>query len=182
LGAHFDLTLEPGQEPHPAVFLDKPFTGSLPDLRGIPISPYRPDRGDFTRADPLRDDGIWIIPLSAAPLRSELPANPVEGKPIHKGKYQTLNLGSEPPVFHHIVHYLLAVREQPYLTLVTRSDIGSHPRLLHNLKANMSTLMHHPLAPEFVFCTPAEAMARLGCVAAPEGVSTVKDYELLVST
>jgi hypothetical protein len=80
------------------------------------------------------------------------------------------------------MHYLLAVQERPYLALVTRSDVGSHPRLLHNVKANMSTLIHHPMAPEFVFCTPAEAVAHLGCLEGSERVNMAEDAPLLPST
>jgi len=149
LGVKFDLTLEPGQLPRPAVFPDKPFSGSLPDLRGIPVRPYRPQTDLFTRSDPS-GAGIWTIPLSAGPLNS--------GAGEGQAEYQTLNFGCEPVTFFHIARYILTRFDRPYLTLVMRSDVGVHPRLLRNMQINLSNIINHPMAPRFVFCTPPEAM------------------------
>lgn len=162
LGADFDLTLEPGQEPRLAVFPDKPFTGSLPDLTAIPVHPYRPDRSDFRKSDPVRNDGIWIIPLSAGPVSEDFALVTTDGKQTKKRRYQTLNLACEPEQFRQIMHNVLTTLDRPYLTLVTRSDIGSCPRMLRNLKVNFSNIIRHPMVKQFVFCTPADAMARLG--------------------
>ena len=62
LGARFDLTLEPGLQGGP---LDKPFTGELPDLGGVPRYPYRPAKSDFRTPGSYLKRRLWAIPLSA---------------------------------------------------------------------------------------------------------------------
>jgi hypothetical protein len=47
LGVRFDLTVEPGMKPAPALVLKELHTGSLPDYTVTPRRPYRPAREDF---------------------------------------------------------------------------------------------------------------------------------------
>jgi glycosyltransferase involved in cell wall biosynthesis len=161
LGAEFDLTLEPGQEPWPALFRRKPFSGRWPDLRVIPVTPYHPDSIDFSKSDPFRDDGIWVIPLSAAPMIEQSGRRRGREQLARQVKYQTLNLACEPEIFFFIANDVLTYLDRPYLTLIAKSAIGSYPRLLRNMKINLSHIVRHPMTRHFVFCTPAEAMRRL---------------------
>lgn len=62
LGARFDLTLEPGLS---GGLLDKPLTGSLSDLAGVPRHPYRPSKSDFRTPGSYLKRRLWAIPLSA---------------------------------------------------------------------------------------------------------------------
>ena len=123
----------------------------------LPFMPYRPSTGDFTIPDPSRNKGLWIIPLSSA----RETASRLNGRRA-MSNYKPFNLESAPDEFEWLMNKTLFTLERPYLALTVSSAIGVKPRLLRNVKMNFSSLLMHPLADRFVFCTPAEALGMLG--------------------
>jgi len=169
MGAQYDLTPEPGYPRQPASLMMKivgeKFTDDLPDFRTVPHEPYRPSAADFSVADPVKTDGLWIIPLTTGMI------SPKGGRlerlyarmfrPAHLRPWNaTLNLNQRPDHFRIMLYQWLETAR--YLAPVMRSDIFTVRAHAENLKANLETLLSHPKAADFVFTTPQEAMCALG--------------------
>ena len=171
LGAKFDLTVEPGFKIKKRLFPEDYYSAPLPDYDHCPKTPYRPLKSDFTKPDPNREDGIWVIPMSTgfvtykfgklATLTKKLFA-PDDLKP----RCVTLNLARGMNGFRSVMEDLLESLKRPYLALVVRSDVYGNspggPTDPENMKMNMDYIMNHPLVKRFVFSTPREAMSMMG--------------------
>jgi hypothetical protein len=73
-----------------------------------------------------------------------------------------LLLNTSPWVMGQAVDKLLAGLRPPYLALPVRTDVGSNPFELSNMKQNFSHLMSHPSVKRFVFTTPNELIKQVG--------------------
>lgn len=148
LGVRYDLTLEPGQSARPAYFLDKPFTGSLPDYRNVPQTPYRPSELDFRTPGHASCRSIWELPISSGETAAT--------------DYLTLNLAHESETFCDVMDGLLETLVQPYLALVMRSAILNYEQPSRNLMRTLDCMLAHRCVKSFVFSTPAESLQHLG--------------------
>jgi hypothetical protein len=163
LGARFDLTLEPGKPTQPSYHLDKPYTGSLPDYRGVPAAPYHPSPSDYRRPDPDAREGLWMIPQSCAavdalgPLRKLFSRLTGPGRLAAPGS-QTLNLERPPAFFRLQADTVLARLGNPHLAIVLRSDLFTRPKGVRNLQRNLDFLLSRPETRDFRFATPEECM------------------------
>jgi hypothetical protein len=62
-----------------------------------------------------------------------------------------------PDTFDRLVDRALRRMRRPYLAFAIRTDRN----LTRKVAGNIETLLTHPAAPRFRFCTPAEALAML---------------------
>lgn len=166
LGARFDLTVEPGHPSVPTLRGRAPFTGVIPSYTGAPKHPYRPSLADFRVADPNRKDGLWAIPISTTTMSHELSVlrklvyrffDAEKLRPVHL----TLFLNLDPGFFGRSINYLLKSLESPHLSLKVRTDSFIKPDQRRNVEENLQCLMSHPRRKDFLFSTPAEAIALL---------------------
>ena len=170
LGARFDLTPEPGLNLKKRAFDAQLYTAPLPNYDHVPRFPYRPSKSDFTKSDPNRKDGLWIIPLSTGYIqyrfgRLEQVYRKFFNPELLKPKCISLNIGNYGSKnFSRMVNHLLNTLEKPHLVLVLRSDNGTKPRQMKNIQDNLDFLLSHPFAGRFVFSTPAELMTTLGLI------------------
>ncbi len=165
-GARFDLTLEPGQMSQPTAHPGNPFTGSLPDLTGVPRFPYRPSAADFRKPDRSRKEGIWLIPLSAVTVvrsrqRNSRLANLLLG---HQSEFmpRTLNLTVNSQLLVAAIERLLAGSKRPYLALPVRTDGWLKPDQLKSITETFEHILSHSAYEKLRFATPPEALSLLG--------------------
>jgi hypothetical protein len=169
LGAHFDLTIEPGQPAEATLDPSLPFSGSLPDYSDYPRQPYQPSRTDLERSAPPGDRELWAIPLSAGKIEGwpgdceRALRRALRLPPPTRHAYRTLNLKQlGRRTFASLVEANIAALERPYLAVVIRTSAILTPSGERNVRENVETLLRHRLAERFVFSTPAEALALLG--------------------
>lgn len=177
LGVRYDLTLEPGSKRLPSYHPRKPHTGFIPDQRGVPRSIYRPAKSDYQQRDDSRLDGPLIIPVSTAPIHLES-GKVYEEPALHerllyrltdpariRNWCQPLSIASPPTIFRSVLEYNLGTLDSPYLALVARSHIFTSEEFIANVRANLVSLFDYQDRAggrDFVFATPAEAVAQLG--------------------
>lgn len=172
LGVRFDLTVEPGQPRIRSYHPEAPSTGSLPDYRRVPRTPYRPSPADFRKSDPSRRDGLILIPVSAGTI----PRHRRRGR---LGRAQrllfrlfrlsrlrdrpfSLNLGHPPPCFTPIVDQVLDALRPPFLVLMVRTDAFADPAQRANLETNLAHIVTRSAVRRCRWSTPAELLALLG--------------------
>ena len=172
LGARFDLTIEPGQSFLPTRHPNHPYTGSIPDLHGIPRQPYRLPQGDFRLPDASPSAGLWLVPMSTcyedvnSPSWSRILRRSVLPKSRKQSQiFSTLNPAFDSSFFANAVDELLICLENPYLALPLRSDAASILDQKKSLEENISYILNHPLASRFVFCATDDLMKTLGYAA-----------------
>ena len=76
-------------------------------------------------------------------------------------KSLTLDLAFNPWSMCRIVDSLLTGSHRPYLAIVGRSDIPTHPDRLSSMDQTINYLLGHPLIGQMVFETPAEMIRRI---------------------
>jgi hypothetical protein len=179
LGARVDLTVEPGYAASPAVFVEQPHTGSLPDFRRAPRRAYRPSRADFLRPDANGARAISILPLStwkvpgllAVARRVYVAARALRKTPLpdvlRRQRMMTLGFSLPPLLFRRMLDDLLAA-EPGYLASIDRSHVGNDADKLRRFEVNLEHLLSHPLAGRFVF---AHAEEIAGTRAAASGLT-----------
>ena len=171
LGAKYDLTIEPGFQLKKRDFYGKLYSAELPNYDHVPREPYHPAKIDFTKPDPKRSEGIWMIPMSTSFVTYQFGRletyykrlfSPEELKP----RPITLNWARGVNGFRSVMEDCLKSLKRPYLLMVLRSDVCSdtpfEPEMQENVKRNVEYIMNHPLAKRFVFATPEEAMSIMG--------------------
>jgi hypothetical protein len=185
LGGRVDLTVEPGYGASPAVFVEHPHTGSLPDMRAAPRRPYRPLREDFLRADPNSERAISIVPLStwkvpgllAVVRRAYVAARVLRKSPVpdvlRRHGMMTLGLSLPPLVFHRMLDDLLGAEPVAHLASIDRSHVGNDPQKLNRIEVNLRHMLSHPMAHRFVFVRPEEVVGSLAHHGASPGKATV---------
>ena len=169
LGVRFDLTVEPGETALPAAN-----TTSLPDYGSVRTTPYRPSVEDFRKQDEGRTEGVWIIPLTAGVMSGEglkwrryLRRRWSSVGPIPHA-YGTLRLWEPPELVQPAIGNALTRSEKPYLAFAIRSDVLLIPWWSANCRRNLEGLSHQREWKRFLFCSPDEALSRLG-LAVPHG-------------
>jgi len=167
LGIRYDLTVEPGAPALPTPMPGERGSGLLPDYYRVPRRPWAPSASDFRR--PARARGIRMIPLTSGHLRlgphprrqlRRLVANGIR----HWRQDTPLSMWRSwpaPNTFDRMLDRALGAQSRPYLAFAIRTDFGVSPRIMDAVDACVRTLLAHPAAPDFRFCTPAEALAVL---------------------
>jgi hypothetical protein len=163
LGVLYDLTLEPGWEAQPTNHRHARSTGQLPDYSEVPRAPYRPAVHDYRRPDASRETGIWMIPLSTAPVRPRLLRRLYYRlrQPGRRPAPWTALLSHEPLLFRRIVDQALQQGPDTYLAMALRSNAMAEPRLARRVSANLHTLLAHPRAEDFAWTTAEDAIRLL---------------------
>jgi hypothetical protein len=161
LGVRFDLTVEPGIKPAPALVLEELHTGSLPDYTVTPRRPYRPAREDFRKASATADRRLWIIPLSTGRPLGRFAGLKRAARTIgidlrRDGDVHPLNLCFDTPLFGGILDDLVHSDRSQLLVPVVRT--GTLVKRSANVERNMQLVLSHPLLHRFKFVRPAEAI------------------------
>ncbi|HEX7705898.1 MAG TPA: hypothetical protein VF701_05505 [Thermoanaerobaculia bacterium] len=159
LGARYDLTLEPW---HLAVRVGGESNAVLPDYSGVPEAPYRPSRADYRVADPVREDGLVIIPMTTAAVRPRF-LRDLYDIAAHRGRRSTrwtALLSHDPVLFRRIITKALQRRGAPHLALPVRSGALAEPRLAARVTDNLNWMLSHPLRESFRWSTADETLQR----------------------
>jgi hypothetical protein len=162
-GVDFELTVEPGRGSRPSISPWELHTGSFPDYTTAPSWPYKPSRQDFRTDKGGSKRGLWMIPLSTEKMpgrfQSLKQAAMALGYDYRKNHEPIpLDLCLDVTQFRPMVNNLIELKGQPYLAPVLRSASGLIPGSQASLEQNLNVLLSHPLANDFQFVTPAEAI------------------------
>lgn len=141
-GVRFDLTVEPGHPPLLSYHPTEAFTGSLPDYRGVPTSPYRPADGDFRREATDTTGPLWIVPMTSAAVQPRWLRRLYYRwfQPARHGVW-TAMLSHDPVLFERIIAAALHNPATTHLALPVRSDVFASPRLVKRVNRNIETLV-----------------------------------------
>jgi hypothetical protein len=165
LGITYDLTLEPGQAAEAPIHSSDRVTGMIPDMRTVPLTPYRPRDDDYQQAESAGVNGsaaFWTVPLSTARI------NPGLGRQVYyRFRYPgrqfatwTALFSHHPAMFERIVAGVLA-RPRPYLAMPMRTNALADRRIAPRVAANLETLLRMLRSRAAAVVTPAEAVMLL---------------------
>lgn len=183
LGITYDLTLEPGHTEEAPNHPGERVTGTIPDMRRVPLTPYRPHDDDYQQADSagLNGSGVtgsgvtgsgangsggsgtfWTIPLSTARINPGL-TRQVYYRFRYPGRQfavWTALFSHHPAMFERIVAGVLA-RPRPYLAIPMRTNALADPRIAPRVAANLETLLRMLGSRAAAVVTPADAITLL---------------------
>lgn len=137
LGISLDLTVEPGAAEKATMVHTEFVTGTMPDRTRSPRVPYRPRRDDPLRAARRRPAPVAMVPVTTSTV--PLVVDGVVVDPVGTAA----NLGLEPVRFRHVVTGGLAASARagvPYVHLIVRSDVGTHPAQAEHVARNLEWL------------------------------------------
>lgn len=171
LGIRYDLTAEPGMPSVPALSLHERHTGMLPDYRGMAHAPYQPASHDWRIPNMKESPGGlieipmssgWGIPAQPSPTwtaKTQRVLKQLIGRPWKPWQpFETVNLARPTASISPIIDHLLETLENPYIACVIRSSTLYYPEKRMAFEANLTHMLHHPRAQDFVFVTPREAL------------------------
>ena len=165
LGVHIDLTLEPGHGATPSLVRSELTTGLIPDRRSVPRYPYHPSSTDFRAIDQSGQSKLWMFPVTTGRLPwhalSLRPHNIVTRLAAPHRFTLQLNLGLGPEQFRLLFEQAASLKQNSYIAICVRTDVGSNIGLLKNVEENLGHILGHPLADQFVFTTPTDAIVQL---------------------
>jgi hypothetical protein len=165
LGITYDLTLEPGYGEETLSRSSERATGSLPDMRSVPIMPFHPHADDYRRADAAATNGsgsFWTIPISTARVHPGL-VRQVYYRVRYPGRQLdtwTALFSHRPAMFEQVVTAVLA-RPRPYLVMPMRTNALADRRIAPRVPANLETLIRLLRSRAAAVATPAEAITLL---------------------
>jgi hypothetical protein len=176
LGITYDLTLEPGFDEEPLHFPGERVTGTVPDMRRVPIMPFQPRADDYQQgvADGANGAGgadgtnggngsaAWTIPISTARINPGLMR-----RVYYRFRYPgrqfamwTALFSHHPAMFERIVASVLA-RPRPHLAIPMRTNAMADRRTAPRVEANLETLLRTFRSRAAAVVTPAEAISLL---------------------
>jgi len=168
LGAEIDLSIEPKfkLETFPYLTDKKKYIGAYPNFDDVPLFPYQKADHDFKTPAQNKNGNIWVIPQTIGNVqyrygRLEWLQKRLFAPQLLKPFDLTLKLTTTLKFFIQIVEEQLK-RERPYITIALRSDVGQPTKFMKQVINNSHYLATHPLAKQFVFATPQEALKILG--------------------
>jgi hypothetical protein len=173
-GVRYDLTLEPGAPSIPTYHPRRPYTGRLPDCRGVPRYPYRPSKQDYRVPSPDRRQGIWMMPLSTLyyPLRVIRKVyNRLRSSVTPRQEHMALSPSHEPHLFRRFFDEHLYESDAP-IVMVARTNSFIPGRSRNHLDLNFGWLLRHPENARFRFDTPEEALR--DCDASPKTTGSTR--------
>ena len=169
-GVRVDTTLEPGT---PALkTLDKAakFTGVVPEQRGVPREPYRPDPADPFRAaqsDALPpEQGLWMLPHSSFDPQPLIPAWRRVARRLRffgQPRYRPAQIWTpqEATGFWRLAIKDALALPRPYLLLAARSSALFDPVATRYTMAKLEALERNPDVSRMRFVTTVEALDAL---------------------
>ncbi len=162
LGFEYDLTLEPGYREEPLPYPPDQVTGSLPDLRGAPVAPYRARTDDYRRPDAGATRGPWMVPITTASIRPSLLRRAYQALryPGRRFDVWTALLSLAPSLFGQVVGAALA-RGALHLALPLRTGAMVDGRSQPRIEANLAWLSRLMATRPCAMATPAEAVTRI---------------------
>jgi hypothetical protein len=163
LGAHFDLTVEPGTKPSPDILFAGPYTGTWPNYHGTPTSSYRPSSENFKQPALSSDGTLKLIPLSTGAFEGPKALRMWRVKRL--GRFFGIDTQSRrdstrpgmhirPWAFQNIFDGLLKIAEAPYIALVVRTDAKISQPQGTNLEENLKHILTHAEVARFRFVVP----------------------------
>lgn len=167
LGGKFDLTIEPGHKERRRPNSGELSTGSVPDLRSVPLRPFRPSRRDFRQPDPDGGFDVNVIPLSTAKPRRPGVKRVLDIKMMakyHLARFtgpSQLNPSINDIEFKQMIDTIIHHRKDGYLAPIIRVDGFSKPKQRSNVERNFQNVLSHPLVDRFRFVSPAAAVELL---------------------
>jgi hypothetical protein len=164
LGITYDLTLEPGYVEEPLHRPGERVTGTVPDMRRVPLRTFQPRVDDYQEADADGTNGsaAWTIPISTANIHPGL-LRQVYYRfrcPGRQFAMWTALFSHRPAMFERIVADVLA-RPRPYLAMPMRTNALADPRIAPRVAANLETLLRMLRSRAAAVVTPAEAITLL---------------------
>ena len=170
LGVDYDLSLLPGSRPTPIRELLGslgPATGSRPDCSHLPPHPFRPAADNFTVADPARNEGLWLIPITTSACRWPLwlrMARLLRDRKRHSPGITKLGLELGPGIFGSGFNQVVESRESPHLLLTIRSSVflPAFSRIQSKMQRSLQFLLSHPQVGRLAFSTPAGVLKMMG--------------------
>jgi hypothetical protein len=156
-GFRYDLTPEPGAQARDWLSAVHRVEGTLPDQQALPRRPHRRSKDSVLEADDERNDGIFVLPVSTAPIDASSP--PAARAASDDGAYLRLGLWYPTEAFKFVVEASLDSEDLPCLILVMRSDMPLIPSFAGHMEENLAWIASHPLARRFRVSGPASAMA-----------------------
>lgn len=164
LGAHYNLTLEPGVGPSAGGVPGEASTGRFPDYAKVPRDPYKPAREDFrTRGDAHTERDLWVIPVSTARL-PPWRAAPFYRRVIWRARYgprrfYPLSLELEPDQFKHSVNNLIQLGNARHLCVVVRTDAVLKRTGAAHVRENLELLLSQGTSGRLKLTTPSHLVA-----------------------
>lgn len=164
LGITYDLTLEPGHAEEPFNHPGERVTGTLPDMRRVPLTPFQPRADNYQQADAEGANGseAWTIPISTASIHPGL-LRQVYYRFRYPGRQfatWTALFSHHPAMFERIVAGVLA-RPRPYLAMPMRTHALADPWTAPRVAANLETLLRLLRSRAAAVVTPDEAITLL---------------------
>jgi hypothetical protein len=175
-GVRFDLTLEPGRPEQPLPEQDEWANALQPDWGRVPRAPYTPRRDDYRRAAAWGSRDITLIPLTSSyrwpgrSLRTRLDAlrqNGLRGRRQRELLYMALPYWVGHDTFEQLLKRSVAAQRHPYLAFAVRSDRAGQVDQWRRIERCLDDLLALHARRPLVFCTPAQACARLGLPVTP---------------
>lgn len=169
-GIGYDATLRPGIGVYPMKTLYPDvgeFNGYTPDTTNMPTRPYLPQAGNFLAADPAREAGTWIVPVTVLPWGFRKPTRQrlsglvsrIRGRRTNILRPFALRYGR--PQILPVVDYLVAHERQPYFLFELRTAVFARPDIWERISDGVACMLEHPAADRLRFTTIPETVALL---------------------
>jgi hypothetical protein len=160
-GVQIDLTVEPGRRAMRSLDERELAKGWLPDTLTAPRHAYRPMRQDFRAPDPIRSDGVLILPLTPG----EVDAIGVSGQRL-SASYPTLVPWSEPTGFVTRLRQRLEADDVSHLAFAIHSQVTLSSDYWEATVRNL-TAVARELGDRHRWCTATEAATLADASAQP---------------
>jgi hypothetical protein len=173
LSAHdvrVETTLEPGTPALKTLDKTAAFTGIVPEQRGVPRRPYRPDPADPFRPAPADglppEQGLWMLPHSSFDPQPLIPAWRRVARRVRffgQPRYRPAQIWTpqEPTGFWNLAIQDALGLPRPYLLLAARSSALFDAVPTRHTLAKLDALQRSPHLPQMRFVTSVEAIDSL---------------------
>lgn len=170
-GVEYELSLEPvthwkQRAEEVGTGIDSaPTIGDFIDCEHVPMTPYRPARGNFQRRGGRDARSIHLVPMTAGPYALARPGwwsatkRVVRRyyKPLNRHLYSPLDPWPSPRYFWDLIAHRLAGMKRPYLSLAIRTGAADSPPS-QRYRAMLAALAGHPLRDSLRFVEPGSGL------------------------
>lgn len=166
LGAHYDLTVEPGVRPNALAdqVPSEVFTGRFPDYTNVPREPYKPAKQDFKNRGEAHDQrATWVIPVSTT--LPHWPAAPFYRRVVWRTRYgprlyYPLSLALDPDQLRPVLEQDVVDGENSqHRCVVLRTDALSDRSRAKYVRENLELLMSLAARGRIQLTAPARLVA-----------------------